>query len=57
VLVALNFSHRKQRLVLGSHLARANWKLLLSTHRETLPVIRKSLLPLEPGEVMILEMV
>jgi alpha-glucosidase len=56
VLVALNFSRRKQRLVLGSHLARTSWELLLSTHRETLPVIRNSLLPLEPGEVMILEM-
>jgi alpha-glucosidase len=55
VLVALNFSRRKQRLVLGGHLARAEKKLLLSTHRETLPPMRNNLLPLEPYEAILIE--
>ncbi|RPJ50176.1 MAG: DUF3459 domain-containing protein, partial [Chloroflexi bacterium] len=56
VLVALNFSRRRQRLVLGSHLARANPRLLLSTHRDATPdLLRGSLLPLEPYEVVIME--
>jgi hypothetical protein len=41
--------------VLGSHLARAEKKLLLSTHREALPRIRNNLLPLEPYEAIIIE--
>lgn len=58
VLVALNFSGRRQRLVLGSHLARAGWNLLLSTHRDSLPLIQRgSLLVLEPYEALILTMV
>jgi alpha-glucosidase len=54
VLVAMNISRRRQRLVLGSHLARQDWTLLFSTHRDSLPPVRKSLLPLEPFEAMIL---
>ena len=56
VLVALNFSRRRQRLVLGSHLARSKWKLLFSTHRSDLPEIRAGLLPLEPNEALLLEL-
>ena len=57
VLVALNFSRRRQRLVLGRELARAGWNLLLSTHRQQPPaLLRGSLLPLEAGEVLIMEM-
>ncbi len=56
VLVALNFSRRRQRLVLGSLLSRANLHLLLSTHRDSPPpVTRGSLLALEPYEALILE--
>lgn len=56
VLVALNFSSRRQRLVLGSHLSRAGLRLLLSTHRDTVPpMTRGSLLTLEPYEALILE--
>jgi alpha-glucosidase len=56
LLVALNFSGRRMRLVLGSHLARASASLLLSTHRETLPPLhRGSMLTLAPHEVLILE--
>jgi len=55
VLVVLNFSGRRQRLVLGSHLARSGLKLLLSSHRDQLPSIRGNLLPLEPFEAMLLE--
>ena len=57
VLVALNFSGRRQRLVLGSHLARAGWDLLLSTHRDSPPLIQRgALLVLEPYEALILAM-
>ncbi len=57
VLVALNFSRRRQRLVLGSHLARGGWSLLLSTHRDSPPpLLRGSLLALEPNEVVILKL-
>ena len=56
VLVALNFSPRRQRLVLGSHLSRAELHLLLSTHRETLPsAARGALLALEPYEALVIE--
>jgi len=55
VLVALNFSGRRQRLVLGSRLARPDWTLLLSTHRGSPPsLLRGSLLALEPHEALIL---
>jgi glycosidase len=56
VLIAINFSRRRQRFVLGSHLARTGWELIFSTHRSTIPPIRGSLLPLEPNEAMILLM-
>jgi alpha-glucosidase len=56
VLVALNFSGRRQRLVLGGQLRHARWRLLLSTHRETLEPLRDGLLPLAPNEAVILEM-
>jgi alpha-glucosidase len=56
VLVALNFSGRRQRLVLGSHLARQRWKLLLSSHRETLAEQPGSMLRLEPFEAILLAM-
>ena len=45
VLVALNFSGRRKRLVLGSHLSRANFRLLLSTSRTTFTPPREGLLP------------
>ena len=57
VLVALNFSGRRQRLVLGRHLSGCGWRLLHSTRRDALPPIRGSLLPLEPYEAVIIEMV
>ncbi len=56
VLVALNFSHRRQRLVLGGALTRQGWRLLFSTHRDHLPPVSQSLLPLEPYEALIIEM-
>jgi alpha-glucosidase len=55
VLVALNFSGRRRRLVLGSHLARAKFRLLLSSRRDTLPAVRGGLLALEPDEALVLE--
>jgi len=54
VLVVLNFSGRRHRLALGPQLARANWRLLLSTHRDSLPPIRGSLLAVEPNEALVL---
>ncbi len=56
LLVVLNLSPRRQRLVLGSHLSRAALRLLLSTHRDSLPSASTgSLLALEPYEAMIIE--
>jgi len=55
VLVALNFSARSKRLVLGGQLARAEMRLLLSSHRETLPPLRGGLLALEPYEALVIE--
>jgi alpha-glucosidase len=57
ILVALNFSGRRMRLVLGSNLARSNWRLLLSTHRQSLPPLQRGyMISLAPHEVLILEM-
>ncbi|HZU87121.1 MAG TPA: alpha-amylase family glycosyl hydrolase, partial [Anaerolineaceae bacterium] len=54
VLVALNFSRRKTRLVLGRTLKGRSWRLLLSSRREELPEFKDGLLPLLPNEVLIL---
>ncbi len=54
LLVALNFSGRKMRFVLGSELVRSDWELLLSNRRTELPEIQDALLPLLPNEAMIL---
>jgi len=56
ILVALNFSGRRQRLALGEQLAHAGWELLLSSQRETEPAIAAGLLQLEPYEAMLLLM-
>lgn len=56
ILVVLNFSKRRQKFVLGSQLLRENWQLLISSHRDQLPKLRGNLMPLEPFEVLILEM-
>jgi len=58
VLVVLNFSGRRQRLVLGRHLSQAGWKVLFSTHREeggNLSQPRRGMVALEPHEALILE--
>lgn len=55
VLVVLNFSRRKQRLVLGGHLARAKMKLLLSSCPKAAPLRRGNLLHVDPLEAAILE--
>ncbi len=54
VLVALNFSRRRVRFVLGGGLVRSNWELLLSSRRDEMPKIQDALLPLLPNEAMIL---
>jgi alpha-glucosidase len=56
ILVALNFSRRKQRFVLGGQLSRSRLRLLFSTHREQLEPLRHGLLPLAPYEAVVLEM-
>jgi alpha-glucosidase len=57
VMVALNFSRFKQRLVLGNQLARAQWRLLLSTHAGSgAPNIYAGKLFLAPFEAVILSM-
>jgi hypothetical protein len=55
VLVALNLSGRRKRLVLGSLLAHANFRLLLSSTRDTIPPIHGGMLPLEPYEAVVIE--
>lgn len=55
VLVALNFSSRRKRLVLGSQLSREKFRFLLSSRRDTLPAIRSGMLALEPYEALVLE--
>jgi len=58
ILVALNFSHRPQRLVLGNSLARVEWQLLLSSHRDVVGKVevQKGLLALGPDEALIAEL-
>ncbi|TLN05610.1 DUF3459 domain-containing protein, partial [bacterium] len=55
VLVALNFSRKRNRLVLGGELVRSGWRLVYSTRRTELPDLRNSVLALEPYEGLILE--
>jgi alpha-glucosidase len=54
VLVALNFSRRPQRLVLGRQLEGVQWELLLSSQRRELVGIHAGLLPLQPHEAILL---
>jgi alpha-glucosidase len=54
VLVALNFSRRRTRLVLGRTLKGGSWKLLLSSRRTEMPEMQDGLLPLLPNEALIL---
>ena len=53
ILVALNFSRLRQRLVLGGELARGARKLLLSSERTELPDDSHGILTLEPFEASI----
>lgn len=57
VLVALNFSARRVRFVLGGGLACSNWELLLSSKRTALEEIHDAVLPLLPNEAIILRQV
>ncbi len=54
LLVALNFSGRRQQLVLGRELAGRSWELLLSNKRSSMAPVKGSLIPLEPNEALIL---
>ena len=54
ILVALNFSRLRQRLVLGGELTRGSFGLLLSSARAEVPQIQNGILTLEPFEAMIL---
>jgi alpha-glucosidase len=54
VLVALNFSRRPMRLVLGAELRDQNWQLLLSNKREHLEPIKNGFLPLYGEEALLL---
>ncbi len=54
VMVALNFSSRRQRLVLGRELAGRRWELLLSNKRSSMVPVDSDVLPLEPNEALIL---
>lgn len=54
ILVALNFANRPNRLAIGSQLAHANWKVLLSNRGRLSTELRSGLLQLDPDEVCIL---
>jgi len=54
ILVALNFVNRPNRLAIGSQLAHANWKVLLSNRGRLSTELRSGLLHLDPDEVCIL---
>jgi alpha-glucosidase len=54
ILVALNFSRRRNRLVLGGDLLRASWKILLTSSQKTQPEIHNGLLHLDGNEACIL---
>jgi alpha-glucosidase len=54
LLVALNFSSRRQQLVLDRELAGRKWKLLLSNKRSSMTPVEGALIPLEPDEALIL---
>lgn len=55
ILVALNFSRRKQRLVLGSEMARRSWQLLLSNRERPARHKAGMLLELGPYEAAIFQ--
>jgi alpha-glucosidase len=57
VLVALNFSSRRQRLVLGRQLANTRWKLLLSNKRTSMVDPDSDIMVLEPNEAILLKQV
>ena len=54
VIVALNFSRRKVGLVVSSSLLQYELKLLLSSHRDQLPVVENRRIKLQAYEVLIL---
>jgi alpha-glucosidase len=54
ILVALNMSGRRQRLVLGSSLTGGRWQLLLSSARADAPIIKDGMVTLEPYEALIM---
>ena len=53
LLVALNFSSRRQQLVLGRELSGRKWELLLSNKRTSMIPVEGALIPLEPNEALI----
>jgi len=57
VLIALNFSSRRKRLVLGGKLASANWEMLLSSKRDSIEPLSGALVALEPYEALLLRLV
>jgi alpha-glucosidase len=57
VLVALNFSSRRKRLVLGRQLSNAHWEYLLSSKREEVPIVKNGLVELQPYEALLMRMV
>ncbi len=57
VLVALNFSERRQNLVLGHELAGRRWELLLSSKRASMVPVEGNLIPLEPNEALVLRQI
>lgn len=54
VIVALNFSSRRQRLVLGPEQAGRTWSLLLSNRRSSMVPVESDVIPLEPYEAIFL---
>ena len=56
ILIALNFSRLRQRLVLGRELARGAKELLLSSARTEPPQIQNGILSLEPFEALVMRL-
>ncbi len=54
ILVALNFSHGEQKLLVDSNLATAKWEILLSTHKRTSIAIEKNTLLLRGDEALVI---
>lgn len=57
ILVALNFSNRRQQVLLGPDLAAKKWEFILSNKRGSMVPVESKLIPLEANEALLLKQV